>query len=99
MSGEATLSNEAAPVVATDIDTSLARGLVGDLGSYREEEMEDAGSEASSDLSEVESEESVGKQWEGKDNGRPNFKRAGPGTGKEQSKQEILPARQRQRIA
>jgi len=86
-------------VVATDIDTSLARGLVGDLGSYREEEMEDAGSEASSGLSEVESEESVGKQWEGKDNGRPNFKRAGPGAGEGAEHAGILPARQRQRIA
>jgi len=90
MSGKATPSNEAALVVATDIDTSLARELVGDLGSYREEEMGDAGSEASSSLSEVESEESMEKQWEGKDNGRPNFKRAAPGAGKEQSTQEFF---------
>jgi len=85
MSGEAAPLNEAALVLATDIDTSLARQLVGDLGSYREEEMEDAGSDDSSGLSEVESEESVEKQWEGKDNGRPDFKRAAPGAGKEQS--------------
>jgi len=90
MFSEAVPSNEAAPAVATDIDTSLARQLVGDLGSYREEEMEDAGSEASSGLSEVESEESVEKQWEGKDNGRPEFKCTAPGVGKEQSTQKFF---------
>jgi len=90
MSGEATQSNEAAAVVAADIDISLARELVGDLGSYREEEMEDAGSEASSGLSEVESEKGMEGQWEGKDNGRPNFKRAAPGAGREQSTQEFF---------
>ena len=90
MSSEEVPSNEAAPVVATDIDTSLARELGGDLGSYSEEEMEDVGSEASSGLSEVESKESVEKQWEGKDNGRPDFKCAVSGVGKEQSTQEFF---------
>ena len=52
--------------------------------------MEDAGSDAgSSGLSEMESEEEE-EQWEGKDNGRPNFKRAAPGAGKEQSTQEFF---------
>jgi len=52
--------------------------------------MEDTGSEASSGLSEVESEDGKESQWEGKDNGRPNFKHAAPGAGKEQSTQEFF---------
>jgi len=77
-------------LVPANINISLARELVEDIGSYREEEMEDPGSEASSSLSEVESKEGKESQWEEKDNGQPNFKRAVPGAGKEQSMQEFF---------
>jgi len=90
MSGGGTESTEAAPLVADHIGTHLLAEQVGDQETYREEEMEDVVSDAeSSDLSELESEEE-GKQWEGKDKGRPNFKRAAAGTGQQQSTQEFF---------
>jgi hypothetical protein len=64
------------------------RELLGDQ-TFREEEMGDADSEISSGLSEVESEKEE-EQWEGKGKGRPNFKRAAPGAGQEQSTQEFF---------
>ena len=79
-SGDATLLTIAAPVVTAEGDLSegaLLRELVENTGSYREEEMEDTGSE-SSGLSELESEEEE-KEWDQKDSGRPNFKHAAPG--------------------
>jgi hypothetical protein len=91
MSGETTAPREAAPLVAAEAgqsESSLLRELVGDAGDYREEDMEDAGSEASSGLSELES--GVGEEWEGKDRGRPNFRRAAPGAGQQQSTQEFF---------
>jgi len=81
ISGEGTESTEAAPLVADHIGTHLLAEQVGDQETYREEEMEDVVSDAeSSDLSELESEEE-GKQWEGKDKGRLNFKSTTRGTG------------------
>ena len=67
---------------------SLLRELVGDTGSYREEEMEDAGSEGSSGLSELGSE--VAPEWEGRDRGRPNFTCAATSAGQQQSTQEFF---------
>jgi len=90
MSGGGTESTEAAPLVADHIGTHLLAEQVGDQKTYREEEMEDVESDAeSSDLSGLESEEE-GKQWEGKDEGRPNFKCAAAGTGQQQSTQEFF---------
>jgi len=90
MSGGGTESTESAPLVADHIGTHLLAEQVGDQETYREEEIEDVESGAeSSDLSELESEEE-GKQWEGKDKGRPNFKRAAVGAGQQQSTQEFF---------
>jgi len=90
MSGGGTESTEAAPLVADHIGTHLLAEHMGDQETYREKEMEDVESNAeSSDLSELESEKE-GKQWEGKDKGRPNFKRAVAGTGQQQSTQEFF---------
>jgi len=90
MSGGGTESTETAPLVADHIGTHLLAEQVGDQETYREEEMEDVESDAeSSDLSELESEEE-GEQWEGKDKGRPNFKRAVAGAGQQQSTQEFF---------
>jgi len=78
-------------VVAANVDLSegsLLRELVGDTGSYTEEEMEDAGSEGSSGLSELWSE--VAAEWEGRDRGRPNFTCAATGAGQQQSTQEFF---------
>jgi len=88
MSGGGTESTEATPLVADHIGTHLLAEQVGDQETYREEEMEDVESDAeSSNLSELESEEK-GKQWEGKDKGRPNFKRAVAGAGQQQVTQD-----------
>ena len=60
MRGDTGKSTEAAPVVAANIDKSesaLPRELVGDSGSYREVEMEDASSELSELASSAEEEE------------------------------------------
>jgi len=74
MSGGATESTEVAPLVAGHIDAHLLAEQVEDQGTYREEEIDEAESDAkSSDLSELESEEEE-EQWEGKDKGRPNYK-------------------------
>jgi len=91
MSGGETVPDETAPLVAVEAgqsESSLLRELVGDAGDYREVDMGDAGSEASSGLSELESE--VEEEWEGKDRGRPNFRRAAPGAGRQQSTQEFF---------
>jgi len=74
MPGEATRQSEAAPVVvacADPCEASLLRELEGSVGSYRAEEMEDVGSEASSGLCEMGSEMEE-EEWEGKGDGRPN---------------------------
>jgi len=93
MSVGATASDEAAQLVAAEVDQNeklLCRELVGD----QEEEMED---NSGSELSEVESSAVAGmevdeapKKWEGQDRGRPNFKRAAPGAGQQQSTQEFF---------
>jgi len=90
MCGRATESTEAAPLVAKHIDAHLLAEQVGDQGTYREEEMDDAESGAkSSDLSKLES-ETEEEQWEGEDKGRPNYKRAAAGAGQLQSTQEFF---------
>jgi len=91
MSGGETVPDETAPLVAVEAsqsESSLLRELVGDAGDYREVDMGDAGSKASSGLSELESE--VEEEWEGKDHGRLNFRRAAPGAGQQQSTQEFF---------
>ena len=76
--------------MADHIGTHLLVEQVGDQETYRKEEMEDVESDAkSSDLSELESEEE-GKQWEGKDKGRPNFKHITAGAGQQQSTHEFF---------
>jgi len=95
MSAEAIGPNEAAPVVAARIDqseSSLLRELVGDEEALREVEM---GDDSGSELTELES--SVGEameveeeEWEGKNRGRPNFRRAAPGAQRQQSMQEFF---------
>jgi len=62
-------------VVAADIDTHLLRELVGDLGMFRGEEMED---NTGSELSELES-SVVGGMEVGEKTGQPNFLRAATG--------------------
>jgi len=77
MSAGVAESTDPAPVVAAGINTSLLRELVGDQGTYREEEMgEDSGSE----LSELESSVVGGIEVE-EETGRPKFRRAAHGAG------------------
>jgi len=73
MSGEATESTEAAPMVAANIDASLVRKLGETQGTYREEEVEE--SDGGSELSELESSVAGGMEVDQK-TGRPNFPRA-----------------------
>ena len=92
MSVGATASDEAAQLVAAEVDQNeklLCRELVGD----QEEEMED---DTSSELSELESSvagemavDEATEEWEGQARGRPNYKRAAPGAG-HQSTQEFF---------
>jgi len=92
MSGGAIQPSKAASMVTASAgpsDGSLLRGLVGDRGDYRVEEMEE---DSGSELSELESREGemeVQEEWEGKGCGRPNFKRATTGTRQQQSTQEF----------
>jgi hypothetical protein len=95
MSAEATKPNEAAPVVAARIDQSestLLRELVRDKEALREVEM---GDDSGSEHTELES--SMGgameveeEEWERKNRGRPNFRRAAPGAQRQQSTQEFF---------
>jgi len=83
MSAGATGATNAAPMVADEADSSPLRQLVMDGKGYREVEMEDANSGGESE------EEEEG--WEGKSRGRPNYKRAAPGAGRQQqSTQEFF---------
>jgi len=92
MSGGATASDEAAQLVAAEVDQNeklLCRELVGD----QEEEMEDdTGSELSALESSVAGEMAVDEAtegWEGQARRRPNYKRAAPSAG-QQSTQEFF---------
>ena len=95
MTGGAGESTEAAPVVAANIDQSesaLLRERVGDKEVLREVEM---GDDSGSELTELESSvggtmEAGGGEWEGKGRGRPNFRRAAPGAGQQQSIQDFF---------
>jgi len=93
MTGGAGKSTEAAPVVAASIDqseSSLLRELVGDEEALREVEM---GDDSGSELTELESSlggEMKEEEWEGKNRGRPNFRRAAPGAQRQQSTQEFF---------
>jgi hypothetical protein len=82
MSGGAGPPSNAAPVVTADLGQSESTSVRGGQGTFRETAMEmeeDSGSELT-ELEEMEEEE-----WEGKGRGRPNFKRAAPGAGQQQS--------------
>jgi len=88
MTGVAGESTEAAPVVAASIDqseSSLLRELVGDEEALQEVEM---GDDSGSELTELESSlggEMEEEEREGKNRGRPNFRRAAPGAQRQQS--------------
>jgi len=93
MTGGAGKSTEVAPVVAASIDqseSSLLKELVGDEEALRKVEM---GDDSRSELTELESSlggEMEEEEWEGKNRGRPNFRRAAPGAQQQQSRQEFF---------